>query len=170
MLNGLMLATAGIPVTSYTNAGGSGDRTSLVTVTCSANVTSMIGGGTLSNLVDGGFVADNNDSVDFASASFADGDFWTFDFGAGKRAYIDEIKTWFDRVVSWGTWKARASQDNTNWSEFNSFTWTGINGATVQAITGMPAHGFRYFGLLKVGATSGTVPRFKEAEFKIAGA
>lgn len=167
-LNAPLGAPFRVPLTSYTNPGGSGDRTGLITVTCSANIAGMIFSAPLSNLVDGSFGANADESVDLFAANFIDGDWLTFDFGEGKKKYVDAMRTWFDRSVNWGNWVVRGSSDNLLWFEFNGFLWTGLNGSTEHAVEGMPANGYRYFGLRKVGATNGTAPYLREIEFRIA--
>jgi hypothetical protein len=168
-LNAPLGAPFRVPLTSYTNPGGSGDRTGLITVTCSANIAGMIYSAPLSKMVDGALGVHAGESIDLFAADFIDGDWFTFDFGEGSKIYVDAMRTWFDRNINWGNWLIRGSSDNLLWFEFNSFLWTGLSGGTEQAVEGMPAHGYRYLGLRKIGATSGIAPYFREIEFRIAG-
>lgn len=150
--------------TSYANAGGTGDRTASITVTTNIAIT----GGTINNLVDGGFASGTPDNVDHNGAANTDGNYYKFDFGSAK--VIDEAKVYcVAGTPANGTWLWQYSLDNTTWTQVASVTW---NTATqTMTLTGVPSTGARYYRFIKSG-TSGVMSNiyYSEFEFKIAPA
>jgi predicted RecA/RadA family phage recombinase len=149
--------------TAPTTAYATGDQSAAITV---SKVGGSISAGTLSNLVDGGLADNSTDSVDWLSCSWVANDEFRFDFGSAK--YIDEFRTQFDRSISWGDWICEVSADASSWTTLNTFTFSSGTSYVTQAVTGCPAAGRRYFRIRKSGSTSGTVPLWREIQFKIA--
>lgn len=157
-------SAATIPVTSYANSGGTGDRTGIITgSSSSANIFS----GTVSLLLDGDFTANSSHSMNINNGPFTGGDYFQFQFTAKK--YIDEVKLYADRALSnaWGSWKFRVSNDGVSFADLNTFTWN--TQTQTQVVTGMDFAGFTYLRIEKVGTTNPvTGVWFEEVEFKIA--
>jgi hypothetical protein len=154
-VNGLYRPSVSGGATSYTNPGGSGNRTSTITVTS----TFTTGGGSLSGLVDGSF--SNNY---YWSAQSAAGKYLRFDFGSGNARYIDEFKFYQADASGHGTFKIRASNDLSTWFDSNTFTLGGSTTQT-QAITGI-AGAYRYWQIEGVSGNTSN-PYMHEFEFKI---
>src|SRR5262245_13996556 len=104
---------------SYTNPGGSGNRTSSITVTTTATA----GSGSVTALVDG----------DLSSLSY----FWSngqsgrelkFQFAAAR--LITEAKWYQADGTNHGTWQWQGSPDNSAWTNIGS-TFT-LGGSTTQ--------------------------------------
>lgn len=126
--------------TSYSNAGGSGNRSSSIAVT-SAGFT--FSGGTPALLVDGNTA---NNALYFTGGSGQTG-YIQFDFGAGNAKYIDQFS--FYQVASYagtGPWSWSGSNDGVNFTTLvPSFSLASGN----PAIIDVPAHAtaYRYFRL-----------------------
>lgn len=156
-----------MPVTSYANAGGTGNRTATITVNIAGSLPAPVGG-TLSNIVNGDFSANNTGScgVGSGTTAFSDGD--AFEYVFPSLVFIDEWKAYMDRAISWGSWKNQY-WDGAAFQDLNSFTWNSQT--QTQAVTGMPFTGTTKLRVMKVGAASGLVaPYYEEKEFKIAAA
>jgi hypothetical protein len=141
--------------TSYTNPGGSGNRTSIITVTASAST--LDGSG--SNFVNGAY-----ESVTFITNGAAAGRWVKFDFGSAK--VIDEIKLYREFAFEYGTWQWYGSNDDSAWTAVGpaQTAWTAAANA-VNSLAGNTT-GYRYY---KFEGVSGTVTGTynKEFEFKI---
>lgn len=146
--------------TSYANAGGTGDRTSSITVSQSGvNSPQYHTIGALT-LINGAF---SNSS--WMSAGAADGEWVKFDFGSAK--VINEAKWYQSASNAQGTWKFQGSNDNSSWANIeSSFT---LGGSTVQTITEISGNttSYRYYRLIKVSGSTSAVPYSREIEFKI---
>lgn len=159
------LVGAAAPVTSYANAGGTGDRTAIITVTSN----SCMNAGTDSNLVDGAFGTNSTDSRDFHSG--VTGGFIEQDFGAGNEKVIDEWKWYQDNTSTHSTWVVEAGNDGLHWVELKaSFTLGGTAGAQVISWTNSLA--FRRYRLRQTHDNSGasSSPWDEEIENKLVGA
>ena len=150
--------------TSYDNVGGKGNRTAIITVTSDAT----LGGGTLSNLVDGAFVSNLTDSVWWAAGQ--SGRTLTFDFGVGNAAIIQEAKHYSSTAASHGQWKWRGSQNAVDWVDLSAtFTFAAGFEGFVQGNLAANNTAFRYYQLFQVSGTTASNPWQQEWEFKIAG-
>ncbi|RWA64409.1 MAG: discoidin domain-containing protein [Mesorhizobium sp.] len=144
---------------SYWNLGGYGDRTSMITVT----TTATLGGGTISNLIDGGYTVDNND------ACFWDGGQSTrevkFDFGAGVTKVITGFRWAQSTGNSHGTWVLEGSNDDSSYTGIgSSFT---LGGDTLVDYQFSNSTAYRFYKLRQTaGSTSGS-PYLLEIEFRI---
>lgn len=150
---------------SYANPGGTGDRTSIITVTTTAN----LDGGTINNLVDGAKSTNNtSDACYFAVVSNADGVVIKFDFGVGAYKLITEA-TWYQNGSSaQGTWKWQGSSNDSTWTDL-SIDFTLDAGSTGAVIGDLSAgiDGYRYYRIIKTGGTTNDTPWLREIEFKI---
>jgi hypothetical protein len=148
---------------SYANAGGTGDRTSIITVTTDAT----LGGssGPASTLVNG------------LKANGAANACWVvtgqsnrrFRFSFGHRVLITEAK-WFQNGPSaqGGTWKWLGTDDGVAMTDLcSSFTLDGQ--ATGLVIGNLSANttGFKFYDLQQTGGNTSDSPWFWECEFKI---
>lgn len=150
-------------MTSYTNAGGTGNRTS--TVTASSSLTPA--NGTFPNLVDGDFSQNSTHSVNFQNGVSVVGAFVRFDFGVGAQKCIDEAKWYQSTTDSHGTWKWQGSQNASAWTDIgSSFTLGGATTQTQTALNGNTTK-YRYYQLLGVSGVTSSLPWLEEAEFKI---
>lgn len=147
---------------SYANAGGTGDRTSIIAVSISPTLTTN----TNSNLVDGATGANTTDSVGFSAVSVA-GLFIRFDFGAGASKVIQEARWLQTNTVTHGTWRWQGSDDAAAWVDIGA-TFT-LGGATTQLQTTLAdnTRGFRYYRLLGVSGTANASAWIQEVEFSI---
>lgn len=150
------------PLTSYSNSGGTGNRTGIITVT--ANFTPSAG--TVDKLVDGGFVGNASNSILVGNGVIASGKAVTFDLQGinGGLQYIDEVTL---KAVSAQGVSAlfQGSLDGTNWVTLcDSFSWTT---ATQAVSVAMRPEGYRY---IQFEGLAGSFPNvyWTETEFKIA--
>lgn len=158
--------TTSTPTTSYSNSGGTGDRTSSITV--SSNIT--WDSGTNSNFVDGATGNNSTDSVD-TPGTIAVNDYVQFDFGSGNKVYIDEIKSRAPGYPSTniGDWDIEASNNGSSWtSQHSSWTLAHSSGESTQAFTPTSDEGFRYWRIKKVTSSASVNIWWAEIEFKIA--
>lgn len=144
-------------VTSYNNSGGTGDRTSLITV--SANCLN----GTVSQLVDGNTSSSN---VYFPGGSVT-GKYIAFDFGSGNTRVINEAKMYQTSTATHGIWKWQGSNDGISWTDIGGpFTLGGLSIPTLTSLMNNVTL-YRYYRLYGVSGTSNSGPYIYEFEFKI---
>lgn len=140
--------------TSYSNTGGTGNRTGIITVTWSGTN----GAGVPSMLVNG---------------TQADEYWWTagqtskilkFDFGSAK--VIDEFK-WYQSgaIAHGGSNTFEGSNDDSAWTTLTTGINLGSSATQTVPITNTTA--YRYYRISVPGATSAS-PYLREIEFKIA--
>lgn len=147
---------------SYANLGGTGNRTTIITVTSTA-----IGSAyrPLFSLVDG-----VNPPLFFGcywlDGSFI-GDYVRFDFGEGSRKRITEVKLYQQSAAVGGTWQWQGSNDAVSWTNIGS-TWT-ITTGTSQILGDISANavGYRYYQMIGTAGAKGADPWIYEIEFKI---
>jgi len=140
--------------TSYSNPGGSGDRTSIIKV-----YAITVGGGSYSDLVNG---VTNDNSFWFSSASGSIVEFW---FSSQK--IIDEAKFYQQIVSTHGDWKWQGSNDRITWTDIGG-TFT-LGTATLQTLTTLSGNTTAYV-FYRIFQTSGSASPFTyvhEFEFKI---
>lgn len=147
--------------TSYSNPGGTGDRTSSITVTASFTPS----GGTLSNAVDGATATNGTDSW-WAAFTVTTSSYIRFDFGASASKKIDEITWKQSNTTSMGTWTIRGSNNGTDWTTLKSSF--ALGGATTQVIGSFDETGYyRYYEFRGVSGSFSSSPWCQEVEFKI---
>ena len=164
LLSGMIVGGIGVSP-SYSNTGGTGNRTSIITVTTNISV----GGGTISNFIDGSFFGNSTNSW-YPNIVSTTGENIIFNFGSSK--LITEAKIYFDRTNNYqGIWKWIVSNDGINYSNIGptgfpigdpsigqTFTLTGLaNNVT----------GYQYYGLSGLAGTLNNNPWIEEIEFKI---
>jgi len=163
LISAMVWADETIP--DYTNDGGTGDRTTSITVTGTGGLftASFDDPNTLVNGVIGG-----EQLLYFITAPVA-GDFITFDFGVGATKRITEAKWYQSTSVSHGTWKWQASDDAVGWTDIGgSFVLGGSTTQTQTELSGNGVH-YRYYRLAGVSGSASENPWLEEIEFKIAG-
>lgn len=139
--------------TSYSNAGGSGNRSGLITV----SVNGWSGGTPTSVLVDGLF----------GNPGWLTGT-TRFEFQFPTAQIIDEAKFYQSGADTHGTWKWQGSNDGSTWVDLGaSFT---LGGSTLQTQTTLAGNtaGFARYRLERVSGSASTNPYIQEFEFKIA--
>lgn len=146
----------------YGNDGGTGDRTSMITVSTSAIVAS----GIAANLVDGATGSTTSDSLKFSASDVAD-HYLLFDFAPGAGRLITEATWKQSTTATHGTWQWQGSNDATTWVDIGAaFT---LGGATSQTQTELASNdrGYRYYRLLGVSGTASATPWIQEVEFEL---
>jgi hypothetical protein len=159
MFVSIVAATSRAPAPSYSNAGGTGDRTASITVTTSG----WTGTVNASNAVDGGFVPNSTDAIN--PTSVTNGAEMRFDFGAGAKKYISEAKVYWNNNDATFLTHWEGSNNGSSWDSLSSDVGYTSNTMTF-ALTHANTNGYRYYRWFK---TTGTVPAgfFLETEFKI---
>lgn len=150
---------------SYWNAGGMGDRTSSITVT----TTATLGGGTINNLIDGGFATGNTDSCWFNSGQTLRE--VKFDFGAGVQKIIDGFRWFQDTSATHGTWVFEGSNDDSTYTTIGSSFTLGTNTEGTNTYTffsGANSTAYRYYKLRQTSGTTASNPYLREIHFRIA--
>lgn len=142
----------------YTNSGGAGNRTSIITTT--TDLSTNINDNDLSELVNGNTAAEEL----WVHTTALAGKHITWDFGTGK--LITEIK-FYDPFG--GTWQLRGSNNGVIWGNIGTQI-TLENGAGTYTHTEMSANAssYRYYQLYGISGTNGE-GWTKEIEFKIGG-
>lgn len=141
--------------TSYSNAGGSGNRTTTVLVTSAGffnnnNTTVFVNGTT------------TDDANWFAGGSGVTVEFW---FPSAK--IIDEAKFYQSGATAHGTWKWQGSQDRTTWTDIGgTFTLGGVATQTLTTLAGNTT-AYVFYRLFQVSGSTSSSPYIREFEFKI---
>lgn len=146
----------------YTNLGGTGNRTTIITVTSTA-----IGAAyrPLFSLVDG------VNPPTFFGCYWNDGNFLNkyvrFDFGEGSTKRITEVKLYQQTSSVGGTWQWQGSNNAIDWTNIGN-TWTITTGAS-QVLGDISANavGYRYYQMIGTAGAKGADPWIYEFEFKI---
>lgn len=147
--------------TDYSNTGGTGDRSAIITITTDASIGGGIG---IGRLINGDLTTQNTWLV---NASIV-GKEIKMDFGTAK--IITEIKWYQSTTDTHGTWKVQGSANGSSWTDIgSSFT---LGGATTQTITTPSANttAYRYYRLFGVSGAANAGPWIYQIEFKISGA
>jgi hypothetical protein len=151
-------------IPDYGNAGGVGERTSIVTLTVS-NLPFLQG--SLAYLLDGYISGSGSILAQTAYQwSGASAGAWIkFDFGSAKK--ITEATVYgYGSPTALGTWKYQGSPDNSTWTDIgSSFSWTTAEAGTVTDLSANTAS-YRYYRLLHVSGAIGN-GTLSEFEFKI---
>lgn len=144
-------------VPSYAWKYGFKDRTGFISIT----TTSTIGGGTISNAVDGEAVDNTTDSWWFGGGQT--GRVVRFDFGTAVK--LTEVTFWQDNTTSQGTFQSAWSDDDASYTDFGSpVTWGGA-AIAVGDLSAMPA-AHRYVRFTQVTGTTSSSPFQREVLFK----
>lgn len=143
--------------TSYSNTGGSGDRSAVITTTLT-NATP--GAGLVTDLVDGALTDEFWWLFGTANAVVK------FDFGVGNLWVIDEFKWLQSTAAGHGTWNFEGSNDNAAWDVLRADLTLGGATSTTYAISNNTA--YRYYRLAPGTAQlTNSNPFLREIEFKI---
>lgn len=146
----------------YTNPGGTGDRTLLITVTGHYTVASV--GSTPSNLVDGGLGNSTTDSIDFAAGQ-TDVTL-LFDFTALGLKQIITGYTWRQNVTqTQGHYLFEGSDDLVTWTTVDADTELGAASSTT-VVTFANSTAFYYYRLRQISGVTNATPWVREVEFK----
>jgi hypothetical protein len=154
------------PTTAYANSGGTGNRTASITTTATAAAIDIFSN--FQRLIDGSFTASSAGSCEPLGTVNAN-EYVRFDFGAGVKKYIDEIKMYYNNgagAPNNGSWKWQASNDASSWTDLATFTWNQLTQTVT--LTGMDFGGYRYYQMICPAGHSLTNDWFEEVEFKIA--
>lgn len=155
-------ASVATNVASYANKFGFLDRTAFLTVTS----TSGNGGGTPSNLVDGGALDNSADAWWFTGGQSGREIVW--DAGVGNTIRVEAIGWYQDNITSHGTWQPYWGDNSLAYTSFDSPKTLGGAGApfyTEIALSGMPT-GKRALRLLQVTGTTSSSPFLRESLLK----
>lgn len=148
--------------TLYTNIGGSGDRTSMITATYSPGLAARAA----SLMVDGATTALSGIQVPNGITDVT-GAYIQFDFGVGVSKVISEVKWYLSNNGAQGTWKYQGSNDASAWTDIVS------NGVFGFPDTLTNSTGYRYYRVLGVSGAiigGGSGYYIDEVEFKIGDA
>jgi hypothetical protein len=149
-------ASGGGGSTSYTNSGGSGNRSGVITYTQSSGNVYFIA----SQLIDGTTAS----GVSYMNNT-PDGGWFQFDFGTSR--LFDEARCYQSNSSTHGTWKTQASPDASSWTDIgSSFTLGGSTLQTISSLNGN-ATSYRYLRFLKVSGTTSFSPTVYEWEFRL---
>lgn len=143
---------------SYSNTGGTGSRTSTITVTTDLTIAD----GNITMLVNGSF----SNELSWASQAVS-GHYIKYDFGPGANKLITEAKFYQQTGADEGTWKWQQSDDNSTWTDIG--TSFAFGNATTQTITALSGNttGHRYYRMLGVSGSVSSSPWIYEMEFKV---
>lgn len=145
----------------YTNAGGTGDRTAIITVTTTLSLPA----------------APYNDPNKLVNGTSANDLYWNnggsagqylrFDFGAAASKLITEAKWIQSSTTSHATYQWQGSDNGSDWT--NIGTTFQLGGATTQTITNLSGNtvGYRYYQLLYSSGSNSNSPWLFEMQFKI---
>ena len=153
--------------TSYSNLGGTGNRTAIITV--STNIPLDPGGNDLTKSIDGSFAASSAGSWGWLNTYGAlhGTEYLRFDFGASNAKRITEIKHTMDRPSAEGTWRAQASNDNF----VSQIITISADTSITQQVTLFDCSSnfgfFRYYQLLGMSGSIDFTPWYQEVEFKL---
>lgn len=143
---------------SYANAGGTGDRTAIITIT-----SDVVKTGDWTRLIDGAFA----DGVFWFKTQNVAGLYIRFDFGGGVSKIITEAKWYQGLADAQGVWRWQGSDNGTDWTNIgNSFTLAGSLTQTQTELSGNTI-GYRYYQLLGVSGATVVLKYQREIEFKI---
>src|SRR6185312_12020502 len=156
---------------SYANPGGTGDRTTSITVTAmgtaQGNSGDLITGGTLDHFVNGN-TADN--VIFFNHVDFDDLEAnqpWWIQFDFGSPAVINAAKYYQQTSTDQGIWKWQGSNDASAWTDIGS-TFSLVTASTT-TLTTLSANttAYRYYRILAVSGSTSNGPFIYEFEFQI---
>lgn len=167
-LRGIIVRNAHVAVPDYANAGGTGDRTGIITVTAANFPDAANGQAARSILVNGDKATNNYWWQGTATA----GGYLQFDFATAK--VITEAK-FFEGNAAHHTAKWQGSNDGTNFTDIGGSFQVGATRALVagglysETQTSMSANttGYRYYRLTTVSGSVSAAPYIYEFEFKL---
>lgn len=142
-------------ITSYGNAGGTGNRTSSITTTTNG-ITA--GSGVASNLLDG----TQSNNYWWTNASNTGAEWIKWDFGSGVTKIINQIRWYQDTRDSHGVWDLEGSNDNSSWTSLHG-------GFTLRpGMIEIPnTTAYRYYRMRAISGSRVSASWNREIEFKI---
>lgn len=145
---------------SYSNSGGQGNRTAIITV----NTTFSLNQGTINNLVDGSSTDDSAGSIVLTGAA-ATGKYIRFQFEHAVK--ITEATLTQSAATAQGTAKWQGSNNGSDWTDIGSAF--AVGGATSQAQTELSGNTgyYLYYRLLWTDGSVSAAPWVREIIFKI---
>lgn len=145
---------------SYSNPGGTGDRTHLITVTANFVQTD----GTLDNLVDG--LTANNGTASIGIPGGLTDAVMTFDFSPlGLPQIITEYVWGQNNSVSQGHYTFEGSNDSSSWDTIDANSELGGASSTT-TVSFSNSTGYLYYRLRQISGTTSNSPWCHEIEFK----
>ena len=153
------VAASGVP--DYANAGGTGNRTAIITVSSDISTT-----GALTELIEGAF---QDGTFWFSQNTAITGEYLRFDFGVGVSKIITEAK-WYQGTApnTQGVWQWQGSDDASDWTNIGSTFTLGGAGTQTQTELSANSYGYRYYQLFGISGNAGPFPTYiREIEFKI---
>lgn len=157
LINPYIYVVAAPDFTSYSNSGGSGNRTASITTGSSGGF--LIG--TTSILVDGNLTSTGL----YFGVSASVGAFFSFDFVASR--VIDQIRWYQSAPTVHGVWKMQGSHDNSTYTDLGSSFSLGNADSAISTHTCTNSTAYRYYRLTKVSGADSGGPWLYEIEFKI---
>ena len=147
---------------SYSNPGGSGNRTSSISFSTNASV----GGVSIADFVDGSTTA-SAFYFNTANTQAVAGLYLRFDFGTGGAKIINEAKWYQSDVAPQGSWKWQGSNNGSAWTDIGSSFVLGS--ATTQILSELYTNttAYRYYQLAGVSGTCGWNTIMREIEFNV---
>lgn len=158
----IILLDSGPEPTSYSNLGGQGARTSLITVTTTYSFAS----GAPANLVNGSKTQDNTNSLKSLHSPNV-GDYFRLNLTPMGPRRIEELSffTGVDAVDN-SDWLTEGSNDASSWTTLKASTqWTV--GTCVFPLAGVPDSGFLYYQIRCTGGSGAFATWIEEFECKI---
>jgi len=150
---------------SYSNTGGTGNRTAIIAVTTTGGMPT--GGAPLSAWVNGDTTS--NGQFFFGGGAIGSSQSIVFDFGSGNAVLITEAKYYQQDATSQGTWKWQGSADNSSWTDIGgNFSLATAATTTLTTLSGNSTS-YRYYRILGVSGSCSAGPWCYEMEFKICG-
>lgn len=144
---------------SYSNLGGRGNRSSIITVTISD---SLFHAGTGANLVNGDYAQTTN----YMWVKPAAGKWILDDFGSGQSKIITEAKWIQGGAWTHGIWKIGGSNDNSSYDTITAGFTLGGGDTTTINMSGN-TKGYRYYKWIGMSGTLAASPWIYQTDFKI---
>lgn len=146
---------------SYSNAGGTGDRTASITAFASPG---LLAAGTASTLINGGTSGETTTYFNVVDIT-GGGGYLRWDFGAAKK--ITQAKWYQSGVGGHGQWKWQGSSDAMSWTDIGSqFDFGDSATQTMTELSGNTT-AYRYYQLVGVVGSSSSGPYLYEMEFEL---
>jgi hypothetical protein len=151
------------PDTNYTsnyyNEGGSGDRSTVITATCTSGIWEYGSGSNIAWFVDGSYAG-----IEGSYPYYVSGKFFRFQFSVAKT--ITEVVIY--TASNWATWKWQGSDDGTNWSDIGSeFTIAPTSGVYKDTSLSGNTTAYLYYQLLGTSGNVGWDQQIAEFRFSI---
>lgn len=156
--------------TSYSNPGGSGDRSSIISVSASPGLVGGFGAGGIGDpryFIDGANATAGGTAIWLHGITLENNTYLRFDFGAGLSRVIQEATYTQSNSTAEGIWQWQGSNDGSTWTNIGgSFA---LGGSTTNVITTLAGNGtgYRYYQMIGVSGTTSDNPWAFEMNFKI---